>query len=289
MKLKLQRITQTEQIPADSLYVAQDNYEIVNLKKNPNNWKYLYCDSATSCIIVIVTGTNLRAEPQVAITHLSRPERFAKFWEIIRTEFGGKIHVFAHGANPPEPGIKNGSNDYTALRNAGIVMDFILFHTMEPVQKECQKETDMPVIQIEQVTLIFGEGNPGDYDSNLDCYGIDLADPGNLVVSNRRLYLTPKDRDQSGGLQSLFCSYGMKLNQPMVLIRATEAFDSTNREGLEANKTLLVNAAHADNYEAYEYMSDPEILAQCSSTPDAEVPWFCDTIRESAKYVRENL
>ncbi|MFR9533056.1 MAG: hypothetical protein SNG20_07240 [Rikenellaceae bacterium] len=254
----------------------------MNLKSNPNNWSYLYCDSATSCIVVIVTGCNANSEPIVAISHLSRPQRFECFLEKVCSEFVGNIHLFAHGANPPEPGIKDGKNDYTALRNAGIIMNFVLAHSV--VQLSEGIEPAQP--QIDQVTLLFGEGNPSDYDSNLDCYGVDVSNPEELIVSNKRLTLQAEDRDPTGGLQSLFCSYG--LDNGMVLLKASEAYCSEISTSLYANKDKLLGSAHSDKYEQYVNMSDEEILAKCSSTPDAEVPWFCDSIRRASQYVIDN-
>lgn len=272
MKVRLNRGTQPQAIPTGSLYVSQDNYEIVDLKDNSGKLKYLYCDSATSCIIVIVSGKNKAGNSQVAITHLSRPERFERFWELVEENFTGEICVFAHGANPPEPGCKDGKADYTALRNTGLVNKWILDHSLAVVES--------PQPAVKQATLLFGEGNPSDYNSNLDCYGIDISDPENLTVSNKRLDLTIEDRDPTGGLQSLFCPYGLKLQPPMVLIRSGEAIDT-----LHGREKELLELAHADDYERYASMKDEQILQECSSTPDAEVPWFCDTIRTAAQYV----
>lgn len=279
MKICINRNPLLEKLSKDIFYVSQDNYEIV-ATTSPLPWSYLYCDSATSCIVIIITGTGKDGQSYAAISHLSRPERFKRFLELVEETFIDGISFFAHGANPPEPGCKEGQADYTALRNLNIVNEWVLSHSI------CRDNAASP--HIIQSTLLYGEGNPSVEDNNLDCYGIDLTDPAHPIVSNRRFDLTLADRDPSGGLQSLFCSYGLKITPPLVLIRADRAFDPNDDQSLEFNKKRLVDAAHADNYEAYENMTDAEILAQCSSTPDAEVPWFCDTIRESAKYVRLN-
>lgn len=55
MKFKLIATSPKTDLPKGFYYVAQDNYYIANLnepdKNNPE--KYLYSDSATSCIIII--------------------------------------------------------------------------------------------------------------------------------------------------------------------------------------------------------------------------------------------
>ncbi len=279
MRIRINRHPVLEKMSKDVFYVPQDNYEIVNIGQ-PLAWNQLYCDSATSCIVVIVTGTSKEGWPAVAISHLSRPDRFDRFLQLVEETFADDISFFAHGANPPQPGCKDGQTDYTALRNLNIVNQWVLAHSI------CCDGAVSPLIT--QATLLFGEGDPSKEENNLDCYGIDLSDPAQPVVSNRRFELDLDDRDHSGGLQSIFCSYGLKIDPPVVLVCASKAFDLSTPGSLARNKPHLVAAAHADNYESYENMTDAEILAQCSSTPDAEVPWFCDTIRESAKYVRLN-
>ncbi len=283
MKIKLRRVLNKEEVTNDVFYVSQDNYELIDLKLQKDVWKYLYCDSATSCIIIIVTGNNTLGNPAIAISHLSRPDRFNTFWKIINDNFRSEICVFAHGANPPQPGTdKSGEADYTALRNLNIVNQWILKHSIYNTNQNPNSN-----FLIQQATLIFGEGNPSEYRNDLDCYGVDIS-TGIPVISNRRFNLSIKDRDPSGGLQSLFCSFGLKLDPPMILIQASKAFSSIDQSSLISNKDRLLKIAHENNYERYENMTDKEILRECSSTPDAEVPWFCQTIREAAKYVRIN-
>ena len=177
MQIKLITNRQAEIVVPEYLYVSQDNYEIMPVGGLVKYYHYLYCDSATSCIVVIVSGKAQDGRPSIAISHLSRPQRFAKFFSEVENNFTGEICVFAHGANPPQPGTNSdGTPDYTALRNLGIV-----------------------------------------------------------------------------------------------------------------NEQKLLTIAGEDNFERYANMSDAGILAALSSTPDAEVPWFCDTIRQAAQYVKINL
>ena len=282
MQIKLITNRQAEIVVPEYLYVSQDNYEIMPVGGLVKYYHYLYCDSATSCIVVIVSGKAQDGRPSIAISHLSRPQRFAKFFSEVENNFTGEICVFAHGANPPQPGTNSdGTPDYTALRNLGIVNDWISNHSA--VTHSGDKLT------IIQATLLFGEGNPSVYESDLDCYGVDISNPKNLIVSNKRFALSAVDRDPSGGLQTLFCIYGLRIEPQMVLLRTAEAFDRSNPNSLYANEQKLLTIAGEDNFERYANMSDAGILAALSSTPDAEVPWFCDTIRQAAQYVKINL
>jgi len=97
LKFKLDYGKERYEKPEGFLYVGQDNYYIGT---NDSDIKYLYSDSATSCIIVIIEGTNKHGEPIVALTHLSRLERFKTFFNLVESHFYGEISVFAQGANP---------------------------------------------------------------------------------------------------------------------------------------------------------------------------------------------
>ena len=67
----------TSILPEGFYYVSQDNYYIANLNSpDPGRpEKYLYSDSATSCIIMIVEGKDKSNNPIVALCHASRPDR----------------------------------------------------------------------------------------------------------------------------------------------------------------------------------------------------------------------
>ena len=126
---------------------------------------------------------------------------------------------------------------------------------------------------VEQVTLSLGQGDPND--EHRDDYGVDLID---LVVSNKQFDLTLKDRDPTGGVQTLFAVFGMKVYPPVWLWNSDRAFD-------DATIQRLVDAANQNDWTKILTMTDEEILHTYSSTPQWEVPWFVATLKESAQFV----
>ena len=75
MKPKYQDKSYAEPIalPEGFFYVDQANCVVVNVQNEPEK-TYLYSDSATSCIIVIVIGQNANDECLVSLSHeLTRP------------------------------------------------------------------------------------------------------------------------------------------------------------------------------------------------------------------------
>ncbi|MCR5805303.1 MAG: hypothetical protein K6G47_13700 [Clostridia bacterium] len=242
------------------IYVSQDNYYLANPIEQDTIY---YCDSATSCIVLIAEGYSEKYKNDVAlISHLSRPGRFDMYFSLVKDTFGtGKVKIFASGANPPEPCPKTGGGfDTTALRNATQVIGWL-----------SSKEIDL-----DQVSLKLGQGNPAIYDNDLDCYSISFDSSNNMTVSNKRVYLTLEQRDPTLGVQTLFCIYGDEN-----AIRDQKA-DFTENEKVG----LVFRARKAGLHEAVD-MSDEQILEKYSSTPDFEVPWFCDSIRQAAKYTLE--
>jgi len=239
------------------IYVSQDNYYLADPIEQDTIY---YCDSATSCIVIIAEGYSEKNGKEVAlISHLSRPGRFNMFFQIVKETFGGgKVKIFASGANPPEPcPTQGGGYDTTALRNATQVIGWLASNE----------------INLDQVSLKLGQGNPAVYDNDLDCYSISFDKSNNMTVSNRRIYLTLEQRDPTLGVQTLFCIYGDENS-----IRDQKA-DFTVNEIVN----LVVLARRAGLHEAVD-MSDEQILDKYSSTPDFEVPWFCDSIRQAAKF-----
>ena len=161
-----------------------------------------------------------------------------------------------------EPCVKSdGENDYTARRNAKQVMQWI--STTEA--------------NIRQVSVSFGQGNPAIYDSNLDCYGIACSADGTYEVSNQRYYLTCEDRDPSMGEQSLFCMFG----GPEEIWPADRAFG-------KEYVAVMVQKARERGLEKAATMKDRDLLKTYSSTPQFEVPWFCESVRMVGNYVRMN-
>ncbi|MDR1904794.1 MAG: hypothetical protein LBQ88_21225 [Treponema sp.] len=247
-------------------YISQDNYLICLYDGLPPTLK-LYCDSATSCVVVIVVGKDKNGKDIMAISHLSRPGRFQSFFDIVSKVFKGDIKVYAHGANPADPIPNKGALDYTAFRNASIVVKWVLDNKIPIINSAGES-----ILQIIQSSLCFGQGNPAVYSNNLDCYGIQTKDAG---VDNNREWLADVERDETGGLQTLFCIFG---NADMVRPQSIE-FPKDEID-------LLVQAAKAANFDEAATMTDEQILTKYSSTPQFEVPWFCDTIRTTGKYVK---
>lgn len=253
-------ITRDAAVPAPGVlcYVSQDNYLIAerDALKNPT----LYCDSATSCIIIIVTGRLQTGRDGIAISHLSHPGRFNYFFGCVQQYFSGDICVYAAGANPPEPCKKSdGTYDYTALNNALQVSNWIV--------------SAKDRIRVCQASMRFGIGNPAIYSNNLDCFGINMD---TIAVSNQRFYLTDVDRDPTNGVQTLFCMFG----NPSFVRDQRKLFAE------DEIKTLVVEARKHGFQQAAD-MDDETILKTYSSTPDFEVPWFCSTIRTAGVFVRD--
>lgn len=231
------------------IYVSQDNYYIADL--TGKNVVY-YCDSATSCIVIISIGFSKDNGKEIAlISHLSRPGRFEKYFSMVETLFTGAVTIYASGANP--------SNDDTAVRNA----------------KQVSKWVESGRVQVKQASLKFGQGNPAIYTNNLDCYSLSCDETGNYRVSNDRVYLTNEQRDPTGGVQTLFCVYA----DPAEIRDQKENFT-------ESEIAELVKCAHDKNLEQAAEMTNEQILSTYSSTPEYEVSWFCDTIRQAGLFVK---
>lgn len=251
-------------IPEGFYYVDQDNYYIANLNKpdvkNPE--KYLYSDSATSCIIVVIEGLDAERNPIVALAHLSRSERFETFFEVVKQNFVGPVNVFAQGANP--------SNAEASQVNSETLLAWIEENRASKVGKSTWS--------IENVTLALGLGNP--QEDNRGAYGIDLV---TMTVSNDSFELTLLDRDPTGGLQILYCVFGLQVTPAVKLHRKGEPFTADEINLLVAEAGLPKN-----NWVSFLYETQAEVL-KLSSTPTCEVPWFYAEIRSAALYVKNHL
>lgn len=246
-------------------YVSQDNYVFATCDQNTG--LTFYADSATSCIIVIVKGQNAEGKEMIGMSHLSRTARFHDFFAMAEEVFQGDVVVYASGANPAEPIQTKGGLDYTALRNTDTLRGWLNQHAFNP-----EEEGELSNPRIVGNMIREGIGNPSDYDSNLDCLGYHTLNGG---VSFDRQWLADAERDETGGLQTLYCIYG---EQGMV---RPQAVDFTDEEA-----AALIQNAKDQDFERAADMTDEEILETFSSTPNYEVPWFCDTIRASAIYVK---
>jgi hypothetical protein len=248
-------------------YVSQDNYVFVNYDGFTD--VKLYADSATSCIIVIINGKNENGKNLLGIAHLSRTTRFQNFFAMAEQVFRGDVLVYASGANPAEPIMTTKGYDYTALRNTDNLREWVSAHAYNP-----DTGNTPPNPRIIGNMIHVGVGNPSVYNLNLDCFGANLLDGS---ASRDRQWLADAERDATGGVQTLFCIYG-----PENIVRPQ--FSSFT----DAEKTELVQKAKSAGFDKAADMTDEQILDEYSSTPRFEVPWFCDTIRAAAVYVKSH-
>ena len=265
MKFNLHNKQSNLAVPDGFYYVDQDNYYIANLNEptvgNPE--KYLYSDSATSCIIVVVEGKNTRGDPIVALAHLSRTERFETFFEIVENNFVGAVDVFAQGGNP--------ANAQASQLNSETVLTWIQANRTSTVSSGAHWS-------ITNVTLALGLGNP--QEDNRGSYGIDLT---LMTVSNDSFNLTMKDRDPTGGLQILYCVFGLKVSPIIRLHHRGTAFTED-----EINRLVAMANLPENNWVGLLKKTQAEVLT-LSSTPNCEVPWFYNEVRQGALYVKEHL
>jgi len=262
----------TGKLPSGFRYIPQDNY----LLCNPETAKldYLYSDSATSCIILIVVGKGNDGSPRVALTHLSRELRFQAFFDLVEREFAGGVAVYAQGANPPFPVEKKGAFSYDAIENVGVLLKWIAEKTFVPAEG-----LQAPKMYIQQCTISVGAGDPN---TGCGAYGIDINPDSKdyLHVSNKFFPLTAADRDPEKGIQTLFCIFGIRSGLPsLVLHNAEEAFTEEEKDA------VVAGARERDWTKLLEY-SPAEILDKYSTTPAFEPSWFCDHLIESAQYVK---
>lgn len=263
LTLKHDTTAPTGELPAGFHYVSQDNYALVRL--DDTDKRYLYSDSSTSCIIVVIAGRDANDRDLVMLAHLSRQRRYDYFFNLVGRQFVGPVHVWAQGANPSFAAASN-DNTHTLMR-------WMTSHSLESFQDAAP--ATKPSWWVEQVTLSLGQGDPNE--DHRDDFGVDLTD---MVVSNKPFELTLAQRDPTGGVQTLFAVFGMKVYPPVWLWNSDRTFD-------EAVISRLVAAAKHVDWTRILDMSDEEVLDSYSSTPQWEVPWFVDTLKESARFVAD--
>jgi len=131
-------------IPPDFLYINQDNYYLANLAAP--EFGFLYTDSATSCMILVIEGYNKAQVPNVLFAHIGSPQTFDLLSALIPDNFQGKVNLYAQGANPPD--------------NAAAITNSCYLHTWLTQQQE----------QLDTVSLALAQGHPDTW----GCLGIDL-------------------------------------------------------------------------------------------------------------------
>jgi hypothetical protein len=265
----------TGNLPKGFRYIPQDNYLFCNPKTAELD--YLYSDSATSCIILIIVGKDHDGKPLVGLTHLSREVRYKAFFELAEEKFKGGVAVYAQGANPPFPVSKGDSYSYDAVQNSEIVFRWISDKIHYP-----QDDIEMPSFYIEQCTVAVGSGDPN---SGFGGYGIDINPESTnyLSVSNKYFHIPTEVRDPEKGIQTLFCIFGTpriddgKLN--LVLHNVDEVFS-------EEEKEILVSRANSRDWSNLLELSENEVLDKYSTTPEFEPAWFVSNLIESAEFVK---
>ena len=263
----------TGKLPKGFLYVPQDNYYFCNPETSEKT--YLYSDSATSCIILVLVGKDKQGEPLVALTHLCREIRFREFFRLAEEKFDGATALYAYGANPAWPVAKGGSFSYDALANVDTLQKWTVQKVWYP-----EKSAEAPSFYLSQTTICVGMGDPN---TGYGVCGIDI-DPASkdyLKVSNKNFILDGNDRDKTHGLQTLFCIFGVKSGLPSLLLRSAE--DEFTQEEIDA----LVAGAKGRDWGKLANLTDEEILDRYSTTPEYEPTWFCENLRESARFVAE--
>lgn len=239
-------------------YINQDNYYIADLSTMSQKAVY-YCDSITSCIVIIVVGKSSKEQKmKMIISHLSKPGRFEYFFKLVEELFElNPVAVYAFGANPSI--ILDSTEENVSLRNASQVLQWLSSNRLT----------------ISQLTLKLGEGNPSVYDNNLDCCCFTWDGVSKYEVSNTRYYINDLDRDPTNGVQTMFNMYG----DPNYVRLQSEPF--TKEEIAK-----LVQKAREKGLDKAATMSNDEILEKYSSTPEYEVSWFCEGNRQAGKFVQ---
>jgi hypothetical protein len=264
IKLDLVGTNSSMDLPKGFFYVNQDNYCVVNMDRIPPNRQYLYSDSATSCIITILCGRNIRGDNIVALAHLSRSIRYDYFFNFICNQFSGPVKLWAQGGNP--------SDQEASIRGINTLLKWLNAHSIE------QFEGNMLVEKwfIEQTSLSLGQGDP--LKENRSNLGIDLI---GKVVTNKAYDLTLEQRDPepTSGIQTLFAVFGMRIWPKVWIWNAEESFPT---EVIDK----LVAKAREDGWVKILDMNDGEILRKYSSTPQYEPAWFVQTLKQSAKFVK---
>jgi hypothetical protein len=232
-------------------YVPQDNY--ILCKPQTESLGYLYADSATSCIIVIVTGKDRDGEPLVAVSHLSCEIRFKAFFDIVEKNFTVGASVYAAGANPPE--------ERECIKNARTFMKWAAGFNAE------------------HYTVALGSGIPN---HGCGAYGINVnpASADYLKVSNKYFHLPNETiRDPEDGGNILFCKLGLRTGLPSLVLR------DMNVPLTDEEKNALVAEAEKQGWLDVFNMTDKEVLDRYSTTPKFEPSWFVGNIRRAGEFV----
>lgn len=242
------------QLPSQFFYVSQDNYLVVPVHSGSAP-RYLYSDSATSCVIVVMQGHDQHGEEIVFFTHTSGGIRSERMFEVIDNTFVGPVNVWAQGANPPEA-----SSSHT---NIVMINSWLEDHA----------QPDSSAWYVNQAECYLGQGDPRF--CNRGEFGVDLHLG---VISNRSFELESNHRDPTGGLQSLFTLFGRHVQPKLLVWDASHSFPHSATH-------QMVDAAWDAGWTVLLDLDSDTILRHCSTTPDYEPDWFVDTLLQSAQFV----
>ncbi len=243
--------------PTGFKYIDQGNYVFVPVS-NSLGISTIYSDSATSCIIVIAIGSDNSNQPLVSLAHVDSPECINAYVGLLDQKYSCDVTIYAQGANP--------ADNKTAIENANAL-------------KAALQAIQLKIIHQE---LSLQQGDPRK--DNRGDYGINFADPSNIVVSNQPYILSLTDRDPTCGGQSIYCIMRRQETPPVQLRDALVPF--TLQELVELVKLALVyKKTPNDPTTAFTNiinMQNDDILNLWSSTPQYEAPWFSDQIKQGA-------
>lgn len=255
--------------PEGFLYVSQANYALVPMFQK-SGIRYLYSDSATSCIIVIAMGTNYDDQYYASLAHLDSPDCIQAYFDtVLDKNYCGQVYLYAQGANPPD--------DICSKQNAEKLM-------------ECLNERNtgsypwVPSVQ----HLGLGEGDPRVKDRG--DYGVSIA-PEVPVVSAQPFNLNLPDRDATGGVQTLFCIMRRHMSPPIQLRDEQTPFDD-NLVSQLVKIAAVYQKDEDDPATAFVNIIDltsEEVCTTWSTTPQYEAPWFSDELKQSCCFTRVYL
>lgn len=255
--------------PDGFLNVNQANYAVVPMFQQ-SGVRYLYSDSATSCIIVIAMGANSRGQSLASLAHLDSPACIQAYFDtVLDKTYSGPVYIYAQGANPP---------DDTCSKDNAAALEACLD------QRQRGSYGWTPDIQ----HLGLREGDPRVKDRG--DYGVSIG-PEVPIVSTQPFNLELLDRDATGGVQTLFCIMRRRMEPPIQLRDAQTPFS-------DALVAQLVDIAAkyrkdpADPKTAFTYiinLTSEEVCNGWSTTPQYEAPWFADELKQSCCFTRVYL
>jgi hypothetical protein len=252
--------------PEGFLYVSQANYAFVPMYQK-TGVRYLYSDSATSCIIVIGIGTNLQGQQYTSLAHLDSPDCIQAYFDtILDNNYYGTVSIYAQGANPPE--------DPCSQQNAAKLKECL------DIRKKAGYSWT-PDIQ----HLGLGEGDPRVKDRG--DYGISIA-PEVPIVSTQPFNLELLDRDSTGGVQTLFCIMRRQMTPPIQIRDEQTTFDKSLIDQL-VKIAATYRKTPNDPTTAFTYiinLTSEEVCNTWSTTPQYEAPWFADELKQACCFTR---